>query len=107
MFTNMISAHKINILAYQEGNAWVAQGVEHDIYARSNSLPNLLEAFGRALAANMSVNAELGRTGLDGIKPAPAHILSAFSESKMTVTTPKHPVIAGVQIEQLKITDAM
>ena len=81
----MSNFNEINVLAYQEGEDWVAQCVDRDIYARARGLPELPEALGRAIAANVCANAELGGSGLDGIKPAPARFRHAFESAGMPV----------------------
>jgi hypothetical protein len=97
----------VNVLAYQEGEAWIAQCVEYDIYARAENLPKLPEAFGRALAANVCINAELGREGLSGIAAAPQRIKEAFLTAKLKITDgieTYHP-IRNVIIGEMKIAD--
>jgi hypothetical protein len=102
-----IETIKINVLAYQEGEAWIAQGVEFDIYARAESLPKLPEAFGRALLANFGVNQELGRVGLEGIPPAPEKIRDAFRSSNLTLTDDIESVVLekGIAIGEIKVAE--
>ena len=72
----------ISVVAYRDGDLWVAQCVEYDIAARADSLERLPRAFDRALAANMLVNAELGRSKLEGIPPAPSRFKPLFDEAQ-------------------------
>lgn len=84
----------IGVVAYTDGDLWVAQCVEYDIAARADSLPKLPKAFGRALAANLSVNADLGREGFEGIGPAPAHFRTMFDGADIDLT----PRTAGTPV---------
>lgn len=98
---------KINIVAYQDGDLWVAQCVEYDISARADSLPKLPRAFSRALAANISVNRELGREGLSGIAPAPDRFRDWFERAQMDVTAREPlPSLAPFHIEELRVAEA-
>jgi hypothetical protein len=98
---------RINVLAYQEGSCWVAQCVEYDIYARAENLPKLPDAFGRALAANICINRELGREGLDGIRPAPDKIRNAFESAKIKIadSIERRSPIKGVTIGEMKVAE--
>jgi len=98
---------RINVLAYQEGSAWIAQCVEYDIYARAENLPKLPAAFGRALAANVCINSELGREGLNGIPAAPEKIRSAFESAKLRIADgiESPSPIRGVIIGEMKVAE--
>jgi hypothetical protein len=63
---------RLNVLVYEDGDLWVAQAIEADIAATADSLTELPRAIERAIVANISVNSKMGRSGLDGIPPAPA-----------------------------------
>lgn len=63
---------KLNVLVYEDGDLWVAQAIEADIVATADSLADLPRATERAIVANMAANTKMGRSGLDGIPPAPA-----------------------------------
>ena len=102
-------AKQINILAYQNGETWIAQCVEYDICAFADKLPKLLKAFDRALAANVCVNTELGRDGFEGIPAAPQNIRNVFETAKMTVTNglQSRSPIKGVIIGEMKIAEGI
>lgn len=69
----------VSAVAFQaEDGRWFAQGVDYDILASADTLNSLPRAFERALAANLCVNTELGRDGLQGIPAAPAHYREMF-----------------------------
>src|SRR3989338_4387140 len=79
----MEAAHTMNrvnvsVVAFQEGDLWVAQCVEYDIAAHASDLTRLPAAFERALLENLCINAELGREGLDGIPAAPEFYRELF-----------------------------
>ena len=104
--------HKIelNIVAYQEGNTWVAQCVEHDIYARANSLPKLPRALERAIATNACINAELGREGFDGIPPAPKRFWNMFEQAKMKIQDGANRICTSqgeVKLGDLRVAECM
>jgi hypothetical protein len=102
------SQQTINVLAYQEGEEWVAQCVEYDIYARAPSLPELPDHFGRALAVNVCINSEFGRSGLNGIPAAPQKIQDAFKRAKMLIIDGISDVRrpwSGITIGEMKVAD--
>jgi hypothetical protein len=69
---------EVNVVAFQEGELWVAQCVEYDIAAFAKSLPELPRALERAVAANICANADLGRHALVGVPPAPPRFKQTF-----------------------------
>ena len=71
----MINQIEVRVVFYKDENAWVAQCVEHDIAAFARTLKDLPRAIDRAIAANVCVNHDLGREGLDGIPEAPKRFL--------------------------------
>jgi hypothetical protein len=78
---------RINAVAYEEGDAWVAQGIEYDIVAHASDIRDLPDAFMRAVMENICVTEHLGRKPLQGIQPAPAHFRTLF-ESAATEMRP-------------------
>src|SRR5262249_12706658 len=102
------SREKINVLAYQEGEAWVAQCVEYDIYARAHSLPELPERLSRAIAVNLCINEEFGRSGLSGIPAAPQGVQEAFRRAKMDISGGiwnANALVPGITIGETKVAD--
>ncbi len=63
---------KFHVVAYQEADVWLAQGVEYDILARAASFDLLPQAFSDAVAKTIAIGAEFDQVPLAGIKPAPA-----------------------------------
>jgi hypothetical protein len=96
------------VVAFQEGDLWVARGVEYDIAAHASALTRLPLAFERAPRANLCINAELGRDGLDGIPPAPSRFRALF-ESGMDLE-PRRAVESAersrVEIGGLRVAEA-
>lgn len=81
----------INVVLYQEGSHWIAQGLEYDITAQAPSLPELRERFAVKVAAEVAISVELKREPLEGIDPAPAHFWRMFDKARMTVETESPP----------------
>jgi hypothetical protein len=75
--------HEINInaIAYEEGGAWVIQGIEYDIVASAADFRSLPKAFMRAVMDNACITEYLGRKPLEGIEPAPAHFRELFDQA--------------------------
>ena len=99
---------EINVVAYQKGNAWIAQCVEYDIYAHSESLPKLSLALERALLAKVCINAELGRKDLDGFPPAPQRFLDMFQSAHLHVHTTRFDAsvpVGNVIVRDLRNAD--
>lgn len=79
---------KISAIAFHDKGVWVAQCVEYDIAVSAETLPKLRKAFERAVVANICVNEKLGRSGLDGIPPAPSKFRDLFNNAH----TGLHPI---------------
>jgi hypothetical protein len=62
---------KLTIAIFEEGEHWVAQCKEVDVATQARGLPGILMAIGEALAANVMVNAELGRQPFEGLSACP------------------------------------
>src|ERR1700733_2304681 len=73
---------KLNVVVYEDGDLWVAQAIEFDIAARADKPSKLPRAFERALVANLSINHELGRVGLERIAPAPPEFRDMFEKAR-------------------------
>ncbi|MGH6850070.1 MAG: hypothetical protein ACREDD_06440 [Methylocella sp.] len=78
----------ISAIAFHDEGVWVAQCIEHDIAVSAETLPKLRRAFEKAVVANICVNEELGRSGLDGIPPAPSHFRDLFENADIDL----HPI---------------
>lgn len=76
---------QLRAVIYQEGPVWIAQGLEIDITAQSDSLPDLPSAFVRAVAENFAVAHHLGHDPLSSIGPAPERFERMFERARMFV----------------------
>jgi hypothetical protein len=78
---------KVDVVAFEDHDGyWIAQGIQYDIVARAKSVAGIREAFIRQLHANVSVNARLGRDGLDGLPAAPEKFQRLWAEAKERMT---------------------
>jgi hypothetical protein len=94
----------VNVLAFRESDFWVAQCLEYDISARSDTLAKAMTALRRAFAANLAANRELGRKALEGIPPAPLRFRQMF-ESAESVQE-KVAVGRPVAVADLRVAEA-
>ena len=68
----------INVIAYQEGDTWIAQGIEFDIVARARTPDAVPEAFSKAVAKTIVVALELHGKPFAGIGKAPDRFQAMF-----------------------------
>jgi hypothetical protein len=94
----------VNVLAFRESDCWVAQCLEYDISARSDTLAKAMTAFRRAFAANLAANQELGRKALEGVPPAPQRFRQMFESAKSVQE--KQPVGRPVAVADLRVAEA-
>jgi hypothetical protein len=88
---------RINAVAFEEGDAWVVQGVEYDIVAHADDVRKLPDAFARAVLENMTVTEHLGRRPLEGIKAAPQRFREMFDTAIVELKS-----LAGPGIDQVR-----
>ncbi|MCA3563255.1 MAG: hypothetical protein IOC90_15030 [Methylocystis sp.] len=72
---------QVNAVAYEEGDTWIAQGIEYDIVASADDVRNLPDAFARAVIENICITEHLGRRPLQGIKPAPERFRDMYENA--------------------------
>ena len=84
----------ISAILYQEGNSWIAQGLEYDITAQAPTLPALQDRFATKVAAEVAISLDLDRKPLEGIGRAPESFWRMFEKATMTVVPDKAPEIA-------------
>jgi hypothetical protein len=96
---------EISVVAFEREGRWIAQCVEYDIAAFSESLPALPEAFSKALFANFCINQNLGRKGLEGVPSAPAQFKQMFESAQLDVSprnknfnTPRHLRVTEMRV---------
>jgi hypothetical protein len=94
----------IRAVAFQEGGAWVVQGIEYDIAAHASDPAKVPAAFAKALLHNATISKHLGREPFEGIKPAPRRYREMFERSLTEVRAVDRahdkspPPIAGIDI---------
>jgi hypothetical protein len=96
---------EIDVIAFETSDGiWIAQGVQYDIVARAKSPAALRDAFRRQIFANMELNKRFGRSGLDGIPPAPEKFKRLFDDAKERMS----PTTAAQENrgENIRITEA-
>lgn len=89
---------QINAVAYREGDAWIAQGIEYDIVAHALDVLELPDAFTKAVVENICITRHLGREPLAGIKPAPKRFRSLFKNAGIEVRPTKQSDAAEVAV---------
>lgn len=99
----MTSETVIRAVAFQEGDAWVVQGIEYDIAAHAWEPADLPAAFMRAVVDTVMITESLGRRALEGIKPAPDRFREMFDSARAQVVatdsvTPARLPVGGVNI---------
>jgi hypothetical protein len=70
----------LRVVIFQEGDAWIAQGLEHDICAQGSDLSVLRERFVATLEAELDHAREQGKQTLEHIGPAPDHFFQMWKE---------------------------
>lgn len=83
---------EISVVLYQEGNCWIAQGLEYDITAQAFSLPELHQRFALKVAAEVVISIDLGKEPLQGLSPAPEVFWRMFEDAPMSVSAEPPPV---------------
>ena len=99
---------KINVVVYEDGDLWIAQGIEYDIAAYADSLSQAVSKFERALIANLAMNVELGRPGLEKIGPAPQRFRELFEQAPFAISATSakaSPTTFGVELGDLRLAD--
>ena len=94
----MVDKIHINAVAYEEDGAWVAQGIEYDIVAHAPDVLRLPDAFSRAVMENICITTHLGKTPLQGVKPAPGRFLELFEAATVEVRPTKQRADADVSV---------
>jgi len=100
---------EVRVVCYKGEGPWVAQCVEHDIAAFSRSVKDLPTAIKRAIAANVCVNHDLGREGLEGIPRAPERFAEMVRSGLRIESEACHFSVSDqrtVHIRELVLADA-
>jgi hypothetical protein len=80
---------RMRAVAFQEGDAWVIQGIEYDIVAHAFDVKKLADAFSRAVTENIVITQHLGKKPLEGIKAAPDHFRLMFESAEVELRSIK------------------
>lgn len=83
---------EISAVAYEEGGHWIVQGLEYDIIAQADSLPDAHDAFAIKILAEVGISLDLDREPLEGIEPAPTEFWTMFKDASMSVSAEMPPV---------------
>ena len=99
---------ELNVVVFEDGDLWVAQGIEFDIAARADKPSKLPRAFERALAANLATNHALGREALSGIPSAPPRYRELFERAQFNLKGRGRPIVPpeGIRIGDLRLAEA-
>lgn len=86
----MSDSGSIRVIAFQEGDLWVAQCIEYDVGAQASNLEDLHDRLMIALRIEMEESAERNGKPFAGIPPAPPHFLKMW-ERQSGRFHPNHP----------------
>lgn len=89
----------VKVLFMREGEAWIAQCLEHDIAAQGKTLHEAEEIFGRTFVGQLMLDFRRGKEPLQGVRPAPRTYWQKFDEGiglkvEPTIALPKGNVPA-------------
>jgi len=76
---------KLNVLMINEGDQWVAQGLQHDITAQGNDVEDAMIAFQKTFVSEMAVCEDLGYNFPKSIPAAPSYYWELFYESGVAI----------------------
>jgi len=72
----------VRVVAFPEGDGWIAQCVEHDICAQGRDLPAVQRNMTAALVAECDYTVAKGGEPFAGIDPAPSYFEAMFEEAE-------------------------
>jgi hypothetical protein len=86
-------ALEVRVILYQEGDRWIAQGLEFDVTARGSSPPDAAERFLAKMGAELVMSEELGDTSpLSGVNQAPEKFWRMWADARMSVDSERLPI---------------
>ncbi|KAF0177620.1 MAG: hypothetical protein IV086_10475 [Hyphomonadaceae bacterium] len=97
----------LSAIAFKEGDAWIIQGIEHDICAHAWDPADVPEAFVRAVVESMCIAEHLGKQGLESIKPAPERFREMFRLARTKVVPVDDETTARLPVRGLDIRFAL
>lgn len=95
-----MSNESLRVVIFREGDAWVAQCLEFDIYAKASNLDDLRARMIATLDAEASYSRSKGRQPFAGIDPAPQHY-QAMWDQRSSFSKPER--LAGGDDEQVEL----
>lgn len=78
----MNSQFSVSVLLFQEGNLWVAQGLEHDIAAQGATIGDAKRSFERVFVGQILVDIHHDKEPLSGIQAAPKKYWDMFEHGE-------------------------
>lgn len=75
-----MDSNSIRIVVYRDGQAWVAQCLEHDIGAQAESPSDLRNRLDEVLWLEATVSRERMGKAFEGISPAPDHFFKMWDD---------------------------
>lgn len=85
---------QIRAVAFQEGDAWVVQGIEYDVVAQASNLDDAPAAFLKTLVSTILINRKLKRSDWEGIRPAPVKFRRMFEQARVELNLLNPPYVA-------------
>lgn len=76
------TSFEVKVLLLQEGDYWVAQGLEHDIAAQGKTIAAAKMAFERTFVGQIVVDVRSDKQPLEGIERAPQHYWDKFEHAE-------------------------
>lgn len=92
---------KIRVLIFRDPqvDAWIAQGLEHDICVQSKTIEDVSQAFENAVAAHIAIAIDRGEEPLASIPQAPASFFKAFRNAAFDL----NPAVQRRQKKQARV----
>ena len=81
----------VHVVAFQEGNWWVAQCLEYDIAAQAKTLPYLYYEVERLIVGHYAVATERGQAPFTDLPAAPMRYWQLFERAKLRLTRDPAP----------------
>ena len=73
---------EINVLLYREEDTWFAQGLEYDIAAQGDTIPEVRTRFMLTVKTRCYFDLMNNQEILQNVKPAPSEFWTLFNEAK-------------------------
>lgn len=83
---------EISAVLYQEGDCWIAQGLEFDITAQAPSLQEVHQKFVTKVMTEVVISLDLQKNPLEDIREAPIEFWRMYKDAEMTVTAERPPI---------------